>query len=81
MWTCCLLLVLQGGAPTAPGRCERDRTFQSEACCEGSQRKEAGVEVAQTYVRPGATLPQCVRAERKGQEAVTQDKKLLLKGD
>ena len=49
---------------------------ESQACFKGSQMKGAHVlHVILNYITS------CVRGKRKGQEAVTQDKKLLLKGD
>ena len=48
--------------------------LQSEFCNKGSQTKAPWVQVAQTSRWPGATLPQCVRAEGKGQKAVTGQK-------
>ena len=61
-----------GGRQTAPPL--------PEAHSKGSQTHAARDQVAQAYLWSGATLPQCVCAEGKGQEAVT-GQKLLPKGD
>ena len=67
-----LLLTVQG-ALTVAGHEAGQHLPKSETCFKGSQTKGARVFLL--------TLLQCVPAKRKGQEAVTQDKKPLPKGD
>ena len=61
------------GERTEGGRSVRERPhlLQSEAHHKELLTKAARVQVAQTYVWPRATLPQCVCVYGKGQEAVT----------